>query len=82
MCPRGAFDGTKRGKSCGTDAMSDAIMGLVHADPAKALVMTYFRRLVADGYAEWHMFENGDLQLRLHTGETYLLAKTMITRIA
>jgi hypothetical protein len=82
MCPRGAFDGTKRGKSCGTDATSDAIMGLVHADPAKALVMTYFRRLVADGYAEWHMLENGDLQLRLHTGETYLLAKTMITRIA
>jgi hypothetical protein len=45
-------------------------------------VLTYFRRLVAGGYAEWHMLENGDIQLRLHTGETYRLAKTTITRIA
>jgi hypothetical protein len=83
MFPRGAFDAmTKRETSCGTGATSDAIAGLVHADPAKALVMAYFRRLVADGHAEWRMLENGDIQLRLHTGEIFLLAKTMITRIA
>jgi hypothetical protein len=83
MFPRGAFDArTKCEKSCGTYATSDAIAGLVHADPAKALAMAYFRRLVADGYAEWHMLENGDIQLRFHAGETDLLAKTMITRIA
>jgi hypothetical protein len=45
-------------------------------------VMTCFRRLVADGYAEWHMLENGDIQLRLYTGEAYRLGKAMITRIA
>jgi hypothetical protein len=79
MFPRGAFDArTKRETSCGTDT----IAGLLHADPAKALVMAYFRRLVADGHAEWRMLENGDIQLRLHTGEIFLLAKTMITRIA
>jgi hypothetical protein len=83
MFPRGAFDArTECEKSCGTDATSDAIGGLVHADPAKALVMTCFRRLVADGYAEWHMLENGDIQLRLYTGEAYRLGKAMITRIA
>jgi hypothetical protein len=83
MFPRGAFDArTKREKLVGTDPTSDAIAGLIHADPAKALVMTYVGKLVADGYAEWHMLENGDIQLRFHTGETYLLAKTMITRLA
>ena len=52
------------------------------ADPAKALVMTYVRRLVVDGYAEWDVVENGDIQLRFHTGETFLFARTMIIRIA
>jgi hypothetical protein len=83
MSLRGAFDARmNRGKSCGTDATSDAIARLIHRDPAKALAMTYFSRLVADGYAEWHMLDNGDIRLHLLTGEIYLLAKTMITRIA
>lgn len=82
MFPRGAFGAkAKRERPGDTDATSDAIAGLVQDDPAKALVMTCFRRLVAGGYAEWHMPENGGVQLRFHTGETYLLAKTTITRI-
>jgi hypothetical protein len=83
MFPRGAADAkTRREKPCGTDATSDAIAGLFHADPAKALVMTYVRRLVVDGYAEWDVLENGDIQLRFQTGETFLLARKMIIRIA
>jgi hypothetical protein len=83
MFPRGACDATtKREKRCRTRPRHDAIAGFVHADPAKVRVLTYFRRLVADGYAEWYMLENGDIWLRFRTGETYLLAKTMITRIA
>ena len=82
MSPRGAFDArANRGKSCGAGAMSEAIARLVDRDPAKALAMTYLRRLVADGYAEWHMLENGNIRLHLLTGETYLLAKATITRI-
>ena len=83
MFPRGALDAkTRRERLCGTDATSDGIASLFHADPAKALVMTYVRRLVVDGYAEWDVLENGDIQLRFHTGETFLLARTMIIRIA
>jgi len=64
MSPRGALDAkTSREKFCGSDATSDAIAGLFHADLAKALVMTYVRRLVVDGYAECHMLENGDIRL-------------------
>jgi len=40
--------GRQRETSCGPDATSDAIAGLVYADPAKALVIAYFRWLVAD----------------------------------
>jgi len=83
MFPRGAVDAkTRREKLCGTDATSDATAGLLRADPAKALVMTYVRRLVVDGYAEWDMLENGDIQLSFQTGEIFLLARTMIIRIA
>ncbi|MCA1453210.1 hypothetical protein I6F35_08275 [Bradyrhizobium sp. BRP22] len=61
--------------------MADAIAGPLHADPAKARVMAYFRRLVVEGHAEWHMLENGDIRLRFRTGETYLLAKTTVIRM-
>ena len=83
MSPRGAWDAkTRCEKLCGADTTSDAIAGLFHADPAKELVMTYVRRLVVDGYAEWDMLENGDIQLSFQTGETFLLARTKIIRNA
>lgn len=79
----------RREKLRGTEAKPDAIAGLIHADTAKAIVMTYIGQLVADGYAQWDMLENGDVQLRerdvqlrCHTGEIFLLAETMIVRIA
>jgi hypothetical protein len=77
MFPGGAK--TRREKLCGTDAASDAVF---HADPAKALVMSYVRRLVVDGYAEWDLLESGDIQLSFQTGETFLLTRTMIIRIS
>jgi len=83
MFPRSASDAkTRRKKLCGADATSDAIAGLFHADPAKAFVMTYLHRLVVDGYAKWNMLENGDIRLSFQTGGTFLLARTMIIRIA
>jgi hypothetical protein len=71
-----------RRKRRGTKATPDAIAGLIHADTAKALVMAYISRFVARGYAEWDLLENGDVKLRCHTGETFLLAETIIVRIA
>jgi hypothetical protein len=83
MFPLGALDAKARRENLGgTETKSDAIAGLFHADPAKALVMTYVRRLVADGYAEWARPENGDIRLRFHTGEIFLFADKMIVRIA
>jgi hypothetical protein len=43
--------------------------------------MAYFRKLVATGHAAWSTRENGDIELRLRTGEIYLLAKTSVTRL-
>jgi hypothetical protein len=56
--------------------------GLFHGDPAKALVMNYIRQLVADGLAQWTTQDNGDIQLRLHTGETFLLTEKVIVRVS
>ena len=82
MFPIGAIDArTRREKVCGTAATPDTIAGRVYADSAKALVMTYLGQLVGDGYAKWHMLDNGDVELRLYAGEAFLLADTAITRI-
>jgi predicted ATP-binding protein involved in virulence len=64
------------------DATSDAIAGLMHSDPAKVKVMRHFRKLVADGFAEWQTLDDGIIRLRLITGETYLLEPATVTRIA
>jgi hypothetical protein len=55
--------------------------GRFHGDPAKALVMNYIRQLVADGLAQWTVQDNGDLRLRFHTGETFLLTGNLIIRV-
>jgi hypothetical protein len=83
MVPLYDFDAKTSGRRlCGTKAMRDAIAGLFQADPAKALVMKYIGQLVAAGFAEWDMLDHGDIQLRFNTGETFLLAETVIIRLA
>ena len=64
------------------EAPSDATAALVQSDPARVKVMGHFRKLVADGFAEWQTLDDGTIRLRLITGETYLLEQATITRIA
>ena len=83
MVSHDGFDAkSKRQLRSGTDANSDAFDELFHADPARSLVMAYFSQLVIDGLAEWDMLANGDIRLCFPTGETFLLAKTVIIRLA
>lgn len=44
--------------------------------------MAHFRRLVADGSAEWRTLDDGTTRLSLNTGEIYLLEQTDVTRVA
>lgn len=82
MISRGGFDATaNRRKLCGTETKLDAIVGLTYADPAKAFVMKYFGQLVADGFATWELRDNGDVELRFTSGETFLLAEKVIVRL-
>jgi hypothetical protein len=83
MFSRGGFDARPgRRRTRGSKASAAAIAGLSRADPAKALVMTCICELVADGYAAWDVLDNGDVQVRLDTGETFLLAEAVIVRLA
>jgi len=61
--------------------MPDSPRGRVAVDPAKALVMSHIGQLVSDGYAEWSLLDNGDVELRFLSGEVFLLADTTITRL-
>jgi hypothetical protein len=52
------------------------------ADSAKALVVSYFRDLVDDGFAVWTSLENGDIEVKFRTGEVYHLKETVIVRVS
>jgi hypothetical protein len=71
----------RRDKSCGTATTLDRVPERFRRDPAKSLVMTYFGKLVSDGFAEWRMLEFDEVELRFVSGEVFLLAETTITRI-
>ncbi len=83
MFSRGGFD-TKasRRKLSGTEVTAATLAELAQDNPDKALVMKYIGRLVAHGYGEWSMFDNGEVEVRFTSGETYLLAETTILRLA
>ena len=82
MSPTGEL-GTKaqHERTCGILTMPDSLTGRFAADPAKALVMSHIGQLVSDGYAEWSLLDNGDVELRFLSGEVFLLADTTITRV-
>ena len=82
MVSLGNFDAETRQRwLCGTKAMPNTIARLLRADSATTLVMKYIGQLVADGFAEWEMLDNGDIRLRFNTGETFLLMETVIIRL-
>jgi hypothetical protein len=82
MFPLGGRDArTRRAKTGRTVAAPDNIAGRFYGDPAKALVMTHIGQFVYDGYAEWTMLDNGDVELRFFSGEVFLLADATMTRV-
>ena len=72
---------TSRRGFCFTKAMPDGIAELSHHDPAKADVMKHIDQLVASGFAELDMLDNGDIELRFRTGEMFLLKESVIVRL-
>jgi hypothetical protein len=40
--------------------------------------MTHIGQLIARGFAAWAMLDNGDIQLRFNSGETFVLGETVI----
>ena len=52
------------------------------ADLIKTLALAAIGRGVAAGHAEWKTLETGEIELRLPTGETFLLAEATIIRLA
>jgi hypothetical protein len=82
MFPLGGRDArTRRAKTDRTVAAPDNIAGRFYSDPAKARVMTHIGQFVYDGYAEWTMLDNGDVELRFFSGEVFLLADATMTRV-
>ena len=72
----------RRRNLCGTQAAPDPISRLLHIDPDKAAVMNWIGELVAEGWAEWGLADDGNLRLCFNTGETFLLAKTGFIRLS
>ncbi|MDH7794638.1 MULTISPECIES: hypothetical protein [unclassified Beijerinckia] len=50
-------------------------------DPDKALVLSMIERLVRRGFAKRRALDNGDFEVRFHSGEVFLLGDADVTRI-
>lgn len=50
-------------------------------DQDKILVMNAIQDLVRIGKADWIKTSRGDIELRLHSGQTYLLCERHVIRI-
>jgi hypothetical protein len=72
----------RREKLRGAEAVANKVAGMIFGDPAKALVMSYVRQLVADGRAEWDLLANGEIEVRFRTGDSFIFGETTIIRIA
>jgi hypothetical protein len=72
----------ERNRLRATKLAPSAIAGAVYSDPNKALVMTAIGPLVADGHAEWTMLDDGDVELSFNSGETFILAESVVIRLA
>ncbi|WP_246675353.1 hypothetical protein [Mesorhizobium sp. B2-3-4] len=53
-----------------------------HMDDAKSLVLAAIGEWVDDGKAEWSRTASGEIELRLSTGEVFVLGEASVTRIA
>ncbi|RWC23789.1 hypothetical protein [Mesorhizobium sp.] len=66
-----------------TDATSRTqAAGSRSAEGSKLLVMAAIGELVDDGKAEWSRTTTGDIELRLLTGEVFVLGEFSVTRVA
>ena len=72
----------ERNRLRATKLAPSAIAGAVYSDLNKALVMTAIGPLVADGHAEWTMLDDGDVELSINSGETFILAERVVIRLA
>ncbi|ESY90754.1 hypothetical protein ACVWWD_005272 [Mesorhizobium sp. URHB0026] len=54
----------------------------VSLEDAKALVLAAIGELVEDGKAEWRRMATGEFELRLISGEVFLLGEIGVTRVA
>jgi hypothetical protein len=52
------------------------------ADADKALVMALLGILLREDHADWELLDDGDIELRLTTGEAFRLGDSTVTRIA
>lgn len=53
-----------------------------HAQEAKSQVMAAIGGLVDEGKAEWNHTATGDIELRLLSGEVFVLGEVSVTRVA
>jgi hypothetical protein len=72
-----------RSPESSTDATSQTqAAGSRRAPDAKSLVMATIGELVDDGKAEWNRTATGEIELRLLTGEVFLLGEVSVIRVA
>ncbi|MBZ9854248.1 hypothetical protein LB566_10570 [Mesorhizobium sp. CA13] len=73
---------TARSSITGANSQISGSVAVRRAEDAKSLVMAAIRELVDAGQAEWNRTASGEFELRLLTGEVFLLGEMSVTRVA
>ncbi|MBZ9807345.1 hypothetical protein LB542_13265 [Mesorhizobium sp. BR1-1-9] len=73
---------TARSSTTGANIQLPNGAAVRRAEDAKSLVMAAIGRLVDGSKAEWSRTATGEIELRLESGEVFLLGEVAVTRVA
>lgn len=83
MSSQGRFDlKANRRKLPRTVWTIKVLVGLAQNNPDKELVMKYIGQLMVAGHVEVELLDNGEVEVRFASGETYILAEATILRVS
>ena len=71
-----------RSSTAGANSQTPNGAAISRADDAKSQVLAVIGELVNAGKADWSRTETGEIELRLLSGEVFVLGEVAVTRVA
>jgi hypothetical protein len=73
---------SRRNTGSGAIILRDISAATHAANTSKVMIIAHFAELVRAGLAEWTRLDTGATEVRLGTGEVFVLGDTAVTRLS